>query len=144
VGNSISCDDVVEELDGGRAVELFDWLGLDPLGELVHSNQEMRQAPGRDLEWSYHVQAPDSKRPGERDGLEGCRWSVSMLGEALAAVALFHQLFCILLGCRPIETMAEGLGHQGSGRCVVSALPLVYLPQQLYPFFRLDALLEDS
>jgi hypothetical protein len=25
---------------------------------------------------------------------------------------------------------------------VVSALPLVYLPQELYPFFRLDALLE--
>jgi hypothetical protein len=42
VGNSISCDDVVEELDGGRAIELFDWLGLDPLGELVHSNQQMR------------------------------------------------------------------------------------------------------
>jgi hypothetical protein len=27
---------------------------------------------------------------------------------------------------------------------VVSALPLVYLPQELYPFFRLDALLENS
>jgi hypothetical protein len=144
MGNSTSRDDVIEELDGGRAVELFDWFGLDPIGELVHSNQQMRQAPGRGLEWSYHVQAPDSKRPGERDGLEGHRWTVSMLGEALAAVALFHQLLFILLGCRPVETMAESLGHQGSGRCVVSALPLVYFPQQLYPFFRLDALLEDS
>jgi hypothetical protein len=67
-----------------------------------------------------------------------------MLGEALAAVALFHQLFCILLGCRLVETMAEGLGHQGSGRCVVPALSLVYLPQQLYPFLWLDAFLEDS
>jgi hypothetical protein len=38
MGNSISRDDLVEELDGGRAVEFFDWLGLDPLGELVHSN----------------------------------------------------------------------------------------------------------
>jgi hypothetical protein len=27
---------------------------------------------------------------------------------------------------------------------MVSALPLVYLPQELYPFFRLDALLEDA
>jgi hypothetical protein len=50
----------------------------------------MRQAPGCGLEWPYHVQAPDSERPGEQDGLEGCRWSVSMLGEALAAVALLH------------------------------------------------------
>jgi hypothetical protein len=67
-----------------------------------------------------------------------------MLGEALAAVALFYQLFCILLGRRPVETMAESLGHQGSRRRVVPAFPLVYFPQQLYPFFRLDALLEDS
>jgi hypothetical protein len=67
-----------------------------------------------------------------------------MLGEALVAVALFHQLFCILLGCRPVETMVEGFGHQGSGGCVVAVLPLLYLSQQLYPFFWLDALLEDA
>jgi hypothetical protein len=53
-------------------------------------------------------------------------------------------LFCVLLGRRPVETMAEGLGHQGSRRCVMPALPLMYLSQQIYPFFRLDALLEDS
>jgi hypothetical protein len=67
-----------------------------------------------------------------------------MLGEALAAVALFHQLLCILLGRQPVETMAESLGHQSSGRCVVPTVPLVYLPQEFYPFFWLDALLEDS
>jgi hypothetical protein len=54
-----------------------------------------------------------------------------MLGEALAAVAVLHQLFCVLQDRRPIETMAEGLSHQSSGRCVMSALPLVYLSQQL-------------
>jgi hypothetical protein len=63
---------------------------------------------------------------GERDSLEGCRWSVSVLGEALAAIALFHQLLCILLGHWPVETVVEGFGHQSSGRCVMSALPLVY------------------
>jgi hypothetical protein len=67
-----------------------------------------------------------------------------MLGELLAAIALLHQLFCVLLSRRPIETMAEGLSHQGSGRCVMPTLPLMYLSQQLYPFFQLDALLEDS
>jgi hypothetical protein len=67
-----------------------------------------------------------------------------MLGEALAAIALLHQLLCVLVGRRPVETMAESLGHQSSGGCVVSALPLVYLPKELYPFFRLDALLDDS
>jgi hypothetical protein len=29
--------------------------------------------------------------------------------------------------------MAESLGHQSSGRCVVPAVPLVYLPQEFYP-----------
>jgi hypothetical protein len=67
-----------------------------------------------------------------------------MLGETLAAIAVLHQLLCILLGHRPTETMAEGLSHQRSGRCVMPTLPLMYLSQQLYPFFRLDALLEDS
>jgi hypothetical protein len=66
-----------------------------------------------------------------------------MLGEMLAAIAVLHQLFCILPSHRLIETMAEGLGHQCSGRCVMPALPLMYLSHQLYPFFRLDALLED-
>jgi hypothetical protein len=66
-----------------------------------------------------------------------------MLGEMPAAIAALHQLLCILLGYRPIETMAEGLSHQCSGRCVMPALHLMYLSQQLYPFFRLDAILED-
>jgi hypothetical protein len=66
-----------------------------------------------------------------------------MLGEVLAAVALLHQLFCVLLGRRPVETIAEGLGHQASGRRVMPALPLMYLSQQLYPFLRLDVFLED-
>jgi hypothetical protein len=66
-----------------------------------------------------------------------------MLGKTLATIAVLHQLLCILLGRRPIETMAEGLSHQCSRRCVMPALPLMYLSQQLYPFFRLNALLED-
>jgi hypothetical protein len=67
-----------------------------------------------------------------------------MLGEALAVVALLHQQLRILQGCWPIESVAESLGHQGPGRCIMSALALVYFLQQFSPFFRLDALLEDS
>jgi hypothetical protein len=44
----------------------------------------------------------------------------------------------------PAEAMAESFGHQGSGGCVMSALPLMYLLQKLSSFFQLDALLEDS
>jgi hypothetical protein len=54
-----------------------------------------------------------------------------MLGEALAAVEMLHQLICIPQGRRPVETMAESFSYQGSGRRVVSALPLMYLFQQL-------------
>jgi hypothetical protein len=59
-----------------------------------------------------------------------------MLGETLTAIAMLHQLLCVLQGRRPVETMAR--------RCVVPALPLMYLSQQFDPFLRLDALLEDS
>jgi hypothetical protein len=67
-----------------------------------------------------------------------------MLGETLAAIAMLHQVICIPQGCRPVETVAEGFSHQGSGRCVMSTLSLMYLFQQLQPFFRLNALLEDT
>jgi hypothetical protein len=50
-----------------------------------------------------------------------------MLGEALATVAMLHQLVCISQGHRPVETVVEGFGHQGYRRRVVSALPLMYL-----------------
>jgi hypothetical protein len=60
------------------------------IGELVHRYQEMRQAPGRYLEWSHHVKAPNSKQPRDRDGLESHRWGVPVLGQALAPVAMLH------------------------------------------------------
>jgi hypothetical protein len=44
---------------------------------------------------------------------------------------MLHQLICIPQGRRPVETVVEGLSHQGSGRCVMPALPLMYLSQQL-------------
>jgi hypothetical protein len=59
VWDSISRDDLVEELDGGRAIEFLYWLGLDPLGEFVHCYQQMRQAPRYGFECSHHVKAPD-------------------------------------------------------------------------------------
>jgi hypothetical protein len=54
-----------------------------------------------------------------------------MLGEMLVAIAMLHQLICIPQGRRPVETVAEGFSHQGSARHMVSALPLMYLFQQL-------------
>jgi hypothetical protein len=54
-----------------------------------------------------------------------------MLGEALAAIAMLHQLICIPQGRRLVETVAKSFSHQGSGRCVVPALSLMYLFQQL-------------
>jgi hypothetical protein len=41
VGVAVSVDDVLEEGDGGFAVQLLDWLDFNPLGELVHHDQEV-------------------------------------------------------------------------------------------------------
>jgi hypothetical protein len=52
-----------------------------------------------------------------------------MLGEALAAIAMLHQLIYIPQGRRLVELVVKGFSHQGSGRCMVPALSLMYLFQ---------------
>jgi hypothetical protein len=52
---SIPQDDIPDEGDGCGAVQLLDGLRLNPLGELVHSYQEVCHAAARHLEWPDHV-----------------------------------------------------------------------------------------
>ena len=51
----------------------------NPLGEFVHSDEQMRHAAARRLEWAHHVQPLDGKGPGKGDGLE-CRSRQVLLG----------------------------------------------------------------
>ena len=73
---SVVADDVVrhaepvdygfEELDGGFALLVGDWHGLDPLGEFVDCDQEVDVASLRGP-WKFanHVESPLGEGPGQ-------------------------------------------------------------------------------
>jgi hypothetical protein len=70
-GVAVALDDVPHECDDCGAIQFLDGLVLDPLGEFVHSHQEVPHVAARHLERPHHVQAPDSERPSDGDCLEG-------------------------------------------------------------------------
>ena len=53
---AVAVDDVLEKGDDRLAVPLLDWLGLDPLGELVHRYEEVSHAASRRFEGTDHVE----------------------------------------------------------------------------------------
>ena len=64
--------------------------------------------------------------------------------EALAAVAFLHQVFSHCQSSRPIETVAESFGYYRSCGCVMAALALMIVLEQLEPLVWLDTALEDA
>ena len=64
--------------------------------------------------------------------------------EALATVALLYQVFSCCQGSRPVEPMAEGFGHNCFGGCVMDALALMNISEQLQPLVWLDTALENA
>ena len=93
VWDAISRGDVGDESPGSRPIQLLDWPGIYPLGELVHIDKQMSHAAACCLEWSHHVQPPDGKGPGNGDSLE-CRSRLMRLGaELLAPFAFLDQVF---------------------------------------------------
>ena len=122
---AVSVDDVLEEGYGRLAIQLLDWLHLDPLGELVHHDQKMGHASPSRLESSHHVQALDGEGPGDGDGSESSYGQVALFGEVLAPLASANEVFSVRLGCWPVVAVSEGLADNGAGRCVVTAFPLM-------------------
>ena len=70
VWDSESKDNLFDELNRGGRFQLLYWLGLDPLGELVHCHQQVRHAASSGFEGSHHVESPDREGPGDWNGPE--------------------------------------------------------------------------
>ena len=64
--------------------------------------------------------------------------------EALAIVASLHEVLSRCQSSRPIETVAESFGYYRSCGCVMAALALMNISEQLEPLVRLDTALEDA
>ena len=64
--------------------------------------------------------------------------------EALTTIASLHEVLSRCQSSRPIETVAESFGYYRSCRCVMAALKLMNISEQLEPLVRLDTALEDA
>jgi hypothetical protein len=63
-------DDVGDEPNGLVGGDLRDGLHLDPLGELVTNNQNVRATPGCLFQGSDQIKSPDCERQHDEDCLE--------------------------------------------------------------------------
>jgi hypothetical protein len=136
-------DDVGEErhrLLGPDAVQRSD---LDPLGEFVDGDQQVRVAPGRLLQAADEVQTPHSKGPGDGYRLQSLSGQVGLLHIELTPFAGADNSSGVSHRRWPVEALSESISDKGSGRRVVAASPRVYFLQQ-FPTFDGDASLEDA
>lgn len=118
VGHVETVDDAGYELDCRPSGLAVNRLCFYPLCELVDSDQEILEAVPSSLQRSYHIQPPDRKRPCDGDHLQGCCWYVTLLGKAMALIALPDEVVSVLPGCWPEETVLESFANR-SPRCSV-------------------------
>jgi hypothetical protein len=116
VKNATACSDLM----------LFRGSDLDPLGEFVDGDQQVRVAPGCLLQGADEVQTPHSKRPGDGYGLQSLSGQVGLPCVELTPLAGADNSSGVGHRGRPVETLSEGVSNKGSGRRVMTASPRVY------------------
>jgi hypothetical protein len=109
IGHTKLVDDVKEKLDSFLGAGLDDQFRLNPLGELVHRDEQAGEAARGLLERPDHVETPDRERPGEGDGLKRMCWQVGLPSVELAPLACTDNFLCVAQRRWPVETLAKGL-----------------------------------
>jgi hypothetical protein len=99
---------------------------LDPLGEFVDGDQQVRVAPGCLLQGTDEVQTPHSERPGDGYCLQSLSGQVGLLCVELTPLAGAHNPSGVGHHGWPVETLSEDVSNKGSRRCVMTASPRVY------------------
>jgi hypothetical protein len=116
VKNATACSDLM----------LFRGSDLDPLGEFVDGDQQVRVAPGCLLQGADEVQTPHSKRPGDGYGLQSLSGQAGLPCVELTPLAGADYSSGVGHCGRLVETLSEGVSNKGSGRRVMTASPRVY------------------
>jgi hypothetical protein len=116
VKNATACSDLM----------LFRGSDLDPLGEFVDGDQQVRVAPCCLLQGTDEVQTPHSKRPGDGYCLQSLSGQVGLLHVELTPFAGVDNSSGVGHRGRPVETLSESVSNKGSRRCVMTASPRVY------------------
>jgi hypothetical protein len=105
------------------------WSDLNPLGEFVDGDQQVREAPGCLLQGTDEVQTPHSKRPGDGYCLQSLSGQVGLPCVELTPLAGAYNPSGVGHRGWPVETLSEGVSHEGPRCCVVTASPRVYFSQ---------------
>src|SRR5215216_4932590 len=114
------------------------WLYFNPLCKLVNHNQDMSHISSCRFKRADHIQTPYGKWPGNWYGLELRHWHMCLGSISLTAIALSYQILCLFQGAWPVKPMMESLCYQGSGRGVMPTFPLMYISEDVKPFFRVN------
>jgi hypothetical protein len=137
-------DDVGEERHRLLGPDAVQGSNLDPLGEFVDGDQQVRVAPGRLLQGTDEVQTPHSKGPGDGYRLQSLSGQVGLLRIELTSFAGADNSSGVSHRRWPVEALPESIPDEGSGRCVMAASPRVYFLQEFLTFGDGDASLEDA
>jgi hypothetical protein len=116
VKNATACSDLM----------LFRGSDLDPLGEFVDGDQQVRVALGCLLQGADEVQTPHSERPGDGYCLQSLSGQVGLPCVELTPLAGADNSSGVGHRGWPVETLLAGVSNKGSGRRVMTASPRVY------------------
>src|SRR5688572_1294252 len=137
-------DDVGEERHRLLGPDVVQGSDLDPLGEFVDGDQQVRVALERLLQGTDEVQTPHSEGPGDGYRLQSLSEQVGLLRIELTPFAGADNSSGVDDRRRPVEALSESIPDKGSRRCVMAASPQVYLSQEILTFGDGDASLEDA
>jgi hypothetical protein len=111
-------NDIREECDRLLGSNVVEGPNLDPLGEFVDGDHQVREAPGCVLQRTEDLQSPHREWPRYCDHLKGLSWHMRLLRVELAASARPHGLDSVRYCSRPVEPLPEGVVDEGPGRRV--------------------------
>jgi hypothetical protein len=83
----------------------------------------VREAPGCFLQGTDEVQTPHGKRPGDGYCLQGLSGQMHLSRVELTPLAGAYNPSSVGHRGRPVETLSEGVPHEGSRCCMVTASP---------------------
>jgi hypothetical protein len=108
-------DDVGEEHHRLFGPDVVQGSDLDPLGEFVDGDQQVRVAPGCLLQGIDEVQTPHSKRPGDGYCLQSLSEQVGLLRVELTPLAGAYNPSGIGHRGWPVETLPECVSERELG-----------------------------
>ena len=105
---------------GIHVPDIRQWFSFNPLGEVIHTDQQISLIPCCLREMTCNVQVPLSKRPRAGQRIKDSSRLMNVWCKFLALVTLLHILLCFLLHIWPPIALSEGPVRQRSTPCVAS------------------------